>query len=65
MEIKNCPKCNSNNVSLCSCAGITINYGLGIRVQCNNCGFKPPASKWQRRNSEKAIEIWNDYKRKN
>lgn len=60
-----CPKCGSENIGLSTNYRETIINGWGIRISCRDCNFAPPKSKWQRISSEKAITIWNNYKRKN
>ena len=63
-EILPCPKCNSTKVTIHTCWGETINLGWGVRVHCNECDYEPPECKWQWHSTEKAIKIWNKYKRK-
>jgi transcription elongation factor Elf1 len=58
-----CPKCGSTNVGICTHYIETTTKGWGIRVVCKDCDFAPPKSKWHWFSSEKAIEIWNGYKR--
>jgi len=64
LETKECPKCNSINVSLYQNICETNSNGFGLRIQCNVCKFVAPKSKWQWNSAKKAIEIWNKYKRK-
>jgi len=63
MEILLCPKCSSTNVGLTTNYVITTTNGYGVRIRCRNCDYEPPKSKWQWYSAEKAIEIWNGYKR--
>ena len=63
LEVNNCPKCNSTDISIYQNICETRKNGFGLRFQCNNCDFVPPKSKWQWNSSIKALEIWNKYKR--
>jgi len=64
MEVDKCPKCGSNNITLFQNICETTSNGFGLRVQCNDCKFVPPKSKWQWISTKIAVEIWNKYKRK-
>ena len=63
MKIDKCPKCCSDNVIIYTNICETTKNGFGIRVQCKDCNFVPPKSKWQWMSTDKAIIIWNTYKR--
>jgi transcription elongation factor Elf1 len=59
-----CPKCNSEDVVFSQNICETTTNGYGLRIRCKQCGFTPPKSKWQWISAEKAIGVWNKYKRK-
>lgn len=64
MSLLPCPKCGSEKVAHKSNMCETSRNGWGCRIECVDCGFAPPKSKWQYFSFAIAVEIWNKYRRK-